>query len=83
MKHQNLVDKYFNEVVRYGGLPLRRGDVITDLDMVAKSTGQRNWLSIRDAGLMGLDFYNERHPLPPNTEPITLKRFYEILGSFK
>lgn len=80
MKHHNLVDEYFNEVIYYGGLPLRRGDAITDLDEVAKSTGERNWLPIRDAGLMGLEFFNRRHPMPPDTEPITLDQLYQIRG---
>ena len=83
MRRPTLVDQYFNEVVSYGGFPMRRGDVITDLDKVARSTGEKHWLSIRDAGLMGNTQYNERHPLPPNTEPITLAQFYEIIGEVK
>ncbi len=69
---------YFNEVIWYGGFPMRRGDVIKDLDKVAKSTGAKNPLSLRDAGLMGLDSYNKNHPMPPETQPITLSQFYEL-----
>ena len=83
MKRQTLVDEYFNEVVSYGGFPLRRGDVITDLEEVAKSTGQKNWLRIRDAGLIGNTQFNERHPLPPGTKPITLAEFYKIIEGVK
>lgn len=83
MRRPNAVDQYFNEVVSYGGFPLRRGDVIADLQEVAKSTGVKNWLSIRDAGLIGNTQYNERHPLPPGTEPITLDEFYKILGDYR
>ncbi len=79
-KRIRAIDTYMNEVIYYGRLPLRRGDVITDLDKVARSTGQKNWLSIRDAGLMGNQFYNDRHPVPEGTEPITLAEFYAILG---
>ena len=83
MRRPTLVDIYMNEVVSYGGFPMRRGDVITDLDKVARSTGQKNWLSIRDAGLIGNTQYNKMHPLPQDTEPITLAEFYEIIGEPK
>ena len=66
------MNKYLNEVVSYGGLPLRKGSVILDLQKICSS----NW----DAGLMGLDAHNKMHPLPPGTEPITLAKFYQIIG---
>mgnify|MGYP001583289000 CR=1 FL=1 len=80
MKRERLIDKVMNEVVWYGGLPVRYGNVCTDLEKVAKSTGEKNWLAIRDAGLMGLSSFNRQHPVPPGTEPITLAQFYSITG---
>jgi hypothetical protein len=80
----NAMDKYMNEVIWYGGFPMRRGDVILHLDrvaqQVARATGRKSWLSLRDAGLMGNSFYNDRHPMPEGTEPITLQQLYEITG---
>ena len=79
MKRLTILDEYMGEVVSYGGFPMRRGDVIKDLTDVAKSVRPNNWLSIRDAGLIGLDQFNKTHPLPPGIEPISLERFNEIV----
>ena len=84
MKRETLIDKYMNQVIWYGGFPMRRGNVIHDLDKVAqevaKQDGRKSWLSLRDAGIMGSDFYNDHHPMPEGIEPISLERFYEITG---
>ena len=73
-----MLDKMMNEVILYGGFPMRRGDVISHLDKVAKSTGEKNWLRIRDAGLLGVEQYNDMHPIAPNAEYLTLAEFEQI-----
>ncbi len=83
-KRITAMDIHMNEVIWYGGFPMRRGDAIADMDKFAqecaKADGRKSWLSIRDAGLSGNYQFNERHPMPPDTEPITLKEFYELTG---
>ncbi len=79
-KKERILDKIMNEVIWYGGLPMRYGDVMRDLEETAKSTGEKNWLRIRDAGLVGVSQFNERYPMPEGTEPVTYAEFERLTG---
>ncbi len=82
MKRLTLLDKHMNQVIWYGGLPIRRGDMIKDLDEVAKSWDSKNWFKIREAGLLGNYQFNEKHGYPPEgTTPLTLNEFKLITKS--
>ena len=79
-KKPNAMTKHFDQVIWFGGFPMRRGNVYAYLEEVAKSTGEKNWLAIRDAGMMGSYQYNEKHGYPPEgTEPISLADFKKIV----
>jgi len=79
-KRETLVDKVMNEVVLYGGFPVRYGTMVKHLDEVAKSTGEKNWMAIRDAGLMGHATREKLHPtkLPEDVQPLTYEEFERI-----
>lgn len=80
-KRQTLMDKHLNQVVWFGGLPIRRGDMITYLDEQAKELDKDNWFRIREAGMLGNYQFNEKHGYPPEgTEPYTLAEFRMIVG---
>jgi len=76
-RKSTLLDKVMDEVVVYGGLPVRYGTMVRHLDEVAKSTGEKNWMAIRDAGLMGHRQRERMHPteLPEDVEPLTYEEF--------
>ncbi len=76
MRRPTIVDEFFNQVVWYGGLPMRLGDVVKDMDAVAKTWDAKNWMRIRDAGLMGLFQFNKDHPVSPEVAPISYEEFY-------
>jgi len=76
-----LMEEHLNRVVWYGGLPMHRGDVLHHLGEGARSTGEPNWLRIRDAGMLGNYQYNEQHGYPTEgTIPLTLTQFRGITG---
>ncbi len=77
-KRERLIDKVMNEVIWYGGLPMRYGDVMRDLEATAKSTGEKNWLPIREAGMMGVIQFNRSHPMPEGTEPVSYAEFQAL-----
>ena len=83
-KKLTMTDEYYNEVLWYGGFPLRQGDIIRDLDtvaqQVAKANGLKSWIGLRDMGIIGNQQFNDRHPMPEGTQPITLEEFYRITG---
>lgn len=64
-----------SEVIWYGGLPVRYSTAAVHLEEMAKGTGKKNWMAIRDAGLIGLENYNKRNPMPAEADPLTLKEF--------
>ena len=73
------IDKVLNEVYYYGGLPLRLGDIIADMDEKAKELDKEHWFNIREAGLSGLMSFNKFTPLN-DVEPLTLSEFHNITG---
>lgn len=80
-ERQTLVDKHLNQVVWFGGLPIRRGDMITYLTEQAKELDKDNWFRIREAGMLGNYQFQEKHGYPPEgTEPYTLAEFKLIIG---
>ncbi len=83
-KRQTLMDEHLNQVVWFGGLPIRRGDMMTYLTEVAQEQDYDNWLRIRDAGMLGNYQFNERHGYPPEgIEPLTLSEFRMIVGDIE
>jgi len=82
LKRETLVDKVMNKVVLYGGLPVRYGTMFRHLEEVAKATGEKNWMAIRDAGLMGYVQSERMHPteLPDDVEPLTYEEFEELMA---
>ncbi len=80
-KRLNAVQQHLNQVVWFGGQPLRRGDVMLYLEEVAKTYDAKNWLRIRDAGMLGNYQFNEKHGYPPEgTEPLSLAEFKKVIG---
>ena len=74
------MDKHMSQVVWFGGLPIRRGDMITYMDEVAKSQDKDNWFRIREAGVLGNYQFNEQHGYPPEgTTPLSLAEFRRIV----
>lgn len=79
-KKQSLAQQHLSQVVWFGGFPMRRGNVMSYLEEVAKSQDKDNWFRIREAGMLGNYQYNERHGYPPEgTEPISLADFKKIV----
>jgi hypothetical protein len=79
-KKRTMVEQHLDRVIWFGGFPMRRGDVMTYMGEVAKSQDPKNWLRLRDAGLLGNYQYNEQHGYPPEgTEPISLSDFRKIV----
>ena len=65
---------YGSEIINYGGMPVRFSTAAVHLEKVAKSTGKKDWMGLRDAGLMGLTQRMRRHPdeFPDDVQPLTL-----------
>lgn len=84
-KRETLTDKVMNEVVIYGGFPVRYGTLFRHLDEVAKEIVKKNpsenAMGIRDAGLMGFCQRERMHPteLPDDVEPLTYEEFKEAI----
>jgi hypothetical protein len=79
-KRRTMVEQHLDRVIWFGGFPMRRGDVMAYMGEVAKSQDPKNWLRLRDAGLLGNYQYNEKHGYPPEgTEPISLSDFRKIV----
>jgi len=74
-----ILDTIMNEVYYYGGLPLKLGDIIQDMDKTAKQIDKHNWFKIREAGLLGLMQYHHFKPLI-GVKPLSLTEFQQILG---
>lgn len=68
-KRLSPIQQYGTEVFMYGGFPLRRIDIIKDLEKQGLSPRER------DAYLMGM---SRKEPLE-GVEPIKLEKFYEIM----
>jgi hypothetical protein len=64
----NITDRFMNEVVVYGGIPLRRADVYRD---VLKRTG-----SAKAADLWA--FSSQTKKAPPDAKPLTLDEYQKI-----
>lgn len=83
-KRETAMDRIMNQVTLYGGIPVRYGTMIQDMDNKAKEADPKNWFKIREAGLMGHDQAERLHPykFPDDVEPLTLKEF-ETLTNLK
>jgi len=70
-----------NDIILYGGVPVRYSTAVRDLDEKARATGEKDWMKIRDAGLIGLSQFSERHgPLPDDVQPLTYDEFQIVSG---
>ena len=80
-KRKTMMQEVFDRVVVYGGLPVRYGTVFRYLEDVAKATGEKNWMAIRDAGLMGFQSSERLRPyeLPEDVEPLTYDEFKQVV----
>lgn len=63
-----------NPIVLYGGVPVYYGTVVRHLDETARATGKENWMSLRDAGLMGFSQFKQPE-LPDDVQPLTYEEF--------
>lgn len=72
----------FDKVVLYGGLPVRYSTVVRHLDEVARATGEKDWMKVRDAGLMGFRQSEARQKieLPEDVEPLTYDEFKKVIN---
>ena len=68
IREGSTVDQIFNEVILYGGLPLRRGDVYRDS---LEATG-----SHKAAEMFACGFYTKL--APEGTQALTLREFQGI-----
>lgn len=80
IRKPNIMDEVMNEVVIYGGFPVRYSTMLQHLQDVAKSSGEKNWLPIAHAGEMGWRHWRERHPykLEDDVEPLTYEEFEKV-----
>jgi hypothetical protein len=75
MKKETITDRVMNRVTLYGGVPVRYGDMVQDMDRKAKEYDSVNWMQVRDAGLAGHDRYEITRPFsfPADVQPLTLQ----------
>jgi len=81
VKAKSVRQQIGNKVVVYGGLPVRYSTMARHLQEVAqkiaKAEGRKDWMGLRDAGLMGHSQAERMHPteLPDDVEPLTYDEF--------
>jgi len=81
VKAKSVRQQIGNKVVVYGGLPVRYSTMARHLQEVAqkiaKAEGRKDWMGLRDAGLMGHRQRERMHPteLPEDVEPLTYEEF--------
>lgn len=82
-KKMTVVDEMMNRKVLYGGLPVRYSTVVKHMGEVAKSQDPKDWMRLRDAGLIGFDQGLRLHPervLPDDATVLSYEQFVEVTG---
>lgn len=78
-KVSSVLEKVAGKVIIYGGFPVRYPTAVRHLDEVARSTGEKNWMAIRDAGLVGLS-QSKQPDLPDDVQPLTYEEFKTVIN---